>query len=381
MSIKLESKPAYSLIFAFVIMTVLMLIASTTVKNTTGKLAYYRDIEGSPMAKLAAESAAENGIMAMKDFNAGYEASEDYAYCYREDGTKNNSGDGDCETWGNYEVFSKAQELDSATGTHTWYTPIPGSGTAGDPDHCSITTTDENKDHPCNWNKLLFGDTITIPLYSDDGSGISNPVALGFNNWKLRVRTPCADGDLDNASCTRIVIDTHDSTGTFTTGTTAGDSVIFWQLVGENAAGTVSLVPNDEPQTLHGTTSRHPSYNTEIYESLINTGYSGTGYDHTVLQAINAAPFTGIYGKCTDSTLTGLSLQLNIVTPLKDYYGDPIPYLEWQLVTDSTEPFGDTKAIIEGKGYHQGLDHIFYSVSTIIRSTTGENMGLYTVSN
>lgn len=367
-----NSKPAYSLIFAFVIMTVIMLIATTTVKNTTGKLAYYREMEGPIMAKLAAESAAENGIVSMKDRNAGFESSATESFCEDAD------SDGTCETWGDYEVLGKAGELGGA-GTGPWYTPMPGTGTAGDPDHCSLLNIDEDEDHPCNWNKLLFGDTVTIPLYSDDGSGgIFLPNDLGFNNWKLRVRTPCDDGDLNDAGCTRIMMDTRDSTGRFDIG---GDSVILWQLVGENAEGTVSLVPDDEDTRSGFNTIRHPTLNTEIYETKINNASN-----YVVLEAADMDPYQEIYQICTeaspyDAPLTLLSLQLNIVTPLKDSDDHPIPYLEWQLVTEASEPFGDTKAVIEGKGYHQGQDGIFYFPYTITRSTTGESTNVYTVSN
>lgn len=372
-----NSRPAYSLIFAFVIMTVIMLIATTTIKNTNEKLAYYRDMEGPVKAKLAAESAAENGIGQIRGANAGFEPPYESG-SFSEDA----DGDGIYETYGDYTVYSKAQRLDGS-GADTWYTPIPGTGTAGDPDDCSIMNDDEGEDHPCNWNKLMYGDSVTIPLYTDDGYGNILTAAdfSSFDDWQLRVRTPCADGSVDNETCTRFVMNESDSSGTFADGTsTSGDSVVFWQLVGEDSAGVVSLMPVDTSTGgTFGSIVRHPDLNTEIYESKINDAS-----DYVVLETADGLtdPYTEVYNTCMDPDLTTLSLQLNIVTPLQKYgTGDSIPYLEWQLITHASEPFGDTKAVIVGEGYHQGTDGIFYFPYLVTRSTTGENTGVYTLSN
>lgn len=377
----MKSKPAYSLIFAFLVMTVIMLIASTTVTNTNEKLVYFREMEGPVNAKLAAESVAETAILAIKDYNAGYEAEGTDTF------TRDLDGDGVNESWANFTVYSKARELPGSEGTAIWYTPMPGTGTAGDPDSCSVLddNADEegDEDHPCNWNKLLYGESVTIPLYSDDGSGgISIPDDLGFNSWELRVRTPCEDGSLDDANCTRYELNEDDSTGTFSSG---GDSVIFWQLVGEDSSGNpVSLVPDDEDYEdpfSPGFIERSPGTNTEIYEALINTEASS---DYVVLEANSTdSLYSEVYNTCTDTDLAILSLQLDIVTPLQEYgsSGDPIPYLEWQLVTDSNEPFADTKAVIIGEGYHQGTEGIFYYPIVWTRNTTGESTNIYTLSN
>ncbi len=354
-------------------MTVIMLIATTTIKNTNEKLAYYRDMEGPVKAKLAAESAAENGIGDMAEYNAGYESSATESFC--EDG----DGDGTCETYGDYTVYSKAQRLDGS-GADTWYTPIPGTGTAGDPDDCSIMNDDESEDHPCNWNKLMYGQSISIPLYTDDGSGgiLTAADFSSFDDWQLRVRTPCADGSMDNETCTRFVMDEDNSSDSTILD---GDSVVFWQLVGEDSAGTVSLIPVDTTvfdDFSPGNSNRDPVTNTEIYESKINDAG-----DYIVLETADGLtdPYTEVYNTCIDPDLTTLSLQLNIVTPLMDDGGDSIPYLEWQLVTHASEPFGDTKAVIVGEGYHQGTDGIFYFPYLVTRSTTGESTSIYTLSN
>lgn len=376
-------QPAYSLIFAFLIMTVIMIIASTTVENTTEKLAYFREMEGSTEALLAAQSAAEQAVLAIKDFNPGYslDLTEDVFEV-------DENGDGTIETWGDYTVYSSGME-NTTDSSGYFYTPIPGTGTAGSSDDCSIKNDHEEVDHPCNWNKLLYGQSVSIPLYTDDGSGgiLTAADFSSYTGWYLKVRTPCADteGQPDEYECsTRFEFDGDGSDNT--TDTTDDDSsVIFWQLVGEDVLGNpVSLLPDDEPLDL-GSIRYRAASNTEIYEDKIDDAYGNETY--IVLEGTNSSRYAELYQICTEThadypnELSTLSLQLDIVTPLIDINDDPIPYLEWQLALSASEPFGDTKAVVVGEGYHQGEKGIFYFPFVVSRSTTGESANVYTLSN
>lgn len=375
-------RPAYSLIFAFLIMTVIMIIASTTVENTTEKLAYFREMEGSTEALLAAQSAAEQAVLAIKDFNPGYslDLTENV---FRVD----ENDDGVYETWGDYTVYSSAME-NTTDSSGTFYTPIPGTGTAGSSDDCSIQNDHQEVDHPCNWNKLLYGQSASIPLYTDDGSGgiLTAADFSSYTGWYLKVRTPCADteGQPDEYECsTRFEFDGDGSDNESDT-TDDDSSVIFWQLVEDVLGNPVSLLPDDENYQF-GSNILRRSENTEIYEDRINDAY--TSGDYIVLEGTNSSPYTELYQVCTEThtdypnDLSTLSLQLDIVTPLIDLNDDPIPYLEWQLALSASEPFGDTKAIVVGEGYHQGEKGIFYFPFVISRSTTGESASVYTLSN
>jgi hypothetical protein len=367
-----HSPPAYSLLFAFLVMTMILIIATTTVQNTNEKMVYFREMEGSTQAKLAAESATEQAILAMKDFNAGYSID-----LTEEVFQADNNDDGTYETWGNYTVYSSAEVNDSDGGTGYFYTPIPGTGTAGDPDDCSILNEDEDVDHPCNWNKLMYGQSVTIPLYTDDGSGgILTPADFSsFTGWYLKVRTPCEDGS-DDPDCVRFEFD-GDGTDVITDPDDDDSSVVFWQLVGEDADGnSVSLLPDDTDYTAGLNDKRDTDYNTEIYESLINTAG-----DFIVLSAIDTTPYAELYSVCTEIDLSTLSLQLNIVTPLVDLGGVSIPYLEWQLATEASQGFGDTKTVITGEGYYESQNKIFYYPFVVTRPTTGESTNVYTLSN
>ncbi len=398
----LRPQPAYSLIFAFIIVTVMMLIAVTTIQNTTDKIAYYRDLEGGSMAYLAAQSAAENGVLAMKDYEAGYETSLSDSF------TADYDGDGTEETTGDYQVYGNAQRNENDA-TDVYYIPMPGTGSAGEYGDCSLTDADHDGDFdddpvvddPCNWNKMLYGQSVSIPLYTDDGSGtLQFPYDLsGFTSWSLKVRTPCVDPEDDPETCTRYEL-SDGATGTSYV-YASDDSILLWQITGAGTEGgadyDVSVVPDDDSYDYRTLTYRDPLNNTEVHESLINNAAgqsfsaASTLDQYVVLKAANSSPYTDLYNACmgdTDGvpttqevTLSNLSLQLDIVTPLKEASGDSIPYLEWQLTIDSTDPFADNKSVIIGEGYHPGTEHIFYHPYVITRSTTGESSNVYTLSN
>ena len=383
---KPQSQPAYSLIFAFIIVTVMMLLAVTTIGETNDKIAFYSDLEGGTQAYLAGQSAAEDAVVAMKDYGPGYEPTST-SNAFSED----TNGDGTVDTHGDYEVFALAQHNDNdASGLR--YLPIPGTGSAGNPDDCSVLdTTDKAVADDCNWNKMLYGQNVTIPLYVDDGSGtLQFPYQLEMTSWSLKVRTPCVDPTEDSTTCARYELDTTASgfNGTFG----YDDSVILWQISGRGTDGSgadvdVTVVPDDRPASgSRGSVIRDPSVNTEIYESQVNTSS-----DNIVLQAINTDPYKDIFNACMgdsdadgtpDLTLSTLSLQMDIVAPLKQLSpAANIPYLEWQFAINSTKPFADTKSVVVGKGYHQGTDHTFYYPYVVTRSTTGESTNVYTLSN
>jgi hypothetical protein len=58
-----------------------------------------------------------------------------------------------------------------------------------------VFANEDVADHPCNWNKIKVGQSVTVPLYRINADG--SPQNLFDNadqNLILRVRTPCKDG-------------------------------------------------------------------------------------------------------------------------------------------------------------------------------------------
>lgn len=347
-----------------------MIIAGTTIENTTNKVRYFNELDGTSQARLAAESAAEMAIQEIADYGVGYNPGNmDSVFCSTPDSATSCTSPTIGTSYGNYEIHSlmTVNNVDGLSSSH-YYSPIPGTGDAGLSNNCSINE-DVEVDDPCNWGKLTYGQSLTLPLIADDDGDDEylTPADISFTDWALKIRTPCSDGTYD-ASCTRYSFSPSSEE--------EDDTILFWQLVGESETDTESLVPDDAlgEDMITGDLSRDAaSENTEIYESLIDSSS-----DYVVLQS---SDFTTIEDFTTDSDWIDLSLQLNIVSTLIDSSGDTIPYLEWQLVLNASEPLANYNSVIVGDGFYQGKEDTYYFPYVITRSSTGESASIYTLSN
>ncbi len=365
----MNKKPAYSLIYAFVFITVMLIVSTTVIKNIRGKIDYFDNIESASKAREAAESAAESAILLIKDEEAGYEPAASTIY----------PDSASTDTYGIYQVFSRAYENGT---TGEYYTPLPHTGSAAPRSECSFLSGYESgfedPNHACNWNKLVAGGSATIPLYAYDGSNLLNPDELGLNAWYLKVRTPCNNGsyaeDCDGGDRYSLDGDSSDYD--------TDDSVILWQLIGYDSTGAtvVSELPDDYAEFGFSSFERDLNINTEIYESLVNEAT-----DNIVLEANSTSSdsrYSDLYSVCSDTTIETLILQLDVVNQLVDASsGGSVPYLEWQLVWEGSDPNSDTKATIIGRGYHESSLGIFLYPFVISRSTIAERAGTYTISN
>lgn len=381
-------------------MTLIMIVAVTTITNTREKQAFYSGIEGSSAAYLAAQSAVEVGILEVKNNLIGYETGGQVENAF----TSDPNLDGTPEAYGNYTIVANGKEGSGGE----FYLPIFGTGTAAPREDCSvldyidpedgeirddITISDDDLDNPCNWNKLLYGDSVTIPLYTSDSGGLVFPgdSGFGFTGWDLKVRTPCEDSAVVpyDPDCSRYVLDVSDGD------VEGGASIVKWELVQEFEDGSSeSLGVNDEKKSSGGgggghdteTYVRDLALNTEIYASFINDEALSKGY--IVLSTDPAAPvddhdaYADIYERCIElvnptsgSKLKSLTLTLQIVSSID------APYLEWQLVDSSNQSFADGKSVIVGEGYYKNGSSTYYSPYVVNRSTTGESVNVYTLSN
>jgi hypothetical protein len=371
------AKPAYALIFALIFMTFFMIVVSGVSEKLRESLATQRDQLTPMKAEAAAKSAADLGQLAMKEYEPGYNiplTEEEFA--------KDTDGDGTIDTYGNFQVYATAQENDG-----DWYTPIPGTGSAGDSDLCRTSDADHDGDfeidksidHPCNWNRLAYGDTAIIPLFASDGlttDGTLNPAALDLSRFTLRLRTPCTNGSLVDPDCARPDLDDGDGS------LEQDSSLVFWQILGEKADGTsLVVIPNDAKvsDARTGESIRNSSLNTEIYESLVNDHIFSMDYEvFTLSDSINE----DIHALILDEGIERVALQLNIVTPLKnDEDGSSIPYLEWQTVSNSLNPIADNKSILWAEGWSDGMGGSYYFSRKIVRDTIGAGRNVYTLSN
>ena len=145
-------------------------------------------------------------------------------------------------------------------------------------------------DHPCNWNKLGEGESVSIPLYvvfnrnpatlsppiygcytSGSTNYICNPEQLGLNALIIKVRTPCANGAEMCTNVDRMKLDNLKGD----TNVGGDDTVMDWQITSSNLSGDKSyfMLPyrHQYPNWCFNGGDRCDD-NSEIYESKINAG-------------------------------------------------------------------------------------------------------------
>ncbi len=413
----MSSRPAYSLVYALIYMVVILLVATTALENVEGKRLHMLDVEHTAQARITARSSSESAYIAAKNAELGFETSGarfwwmqeapgdwevesgNYDDCIPENLIK--VGDG-CGKW---KVMARAQD-NKVDSDHKLYTPIPNTGDAWDPDVCiKHFEVPRDPDHPCNWNKIRYGEAVSIPLYyTDPVSGDTVTPFEDSGSWYLRVRTPCkpdddghpvAEGE-GGADCDRYELD--DGNG----GLDENVSVILWSLVGTNVLEDTCDDPSNpgdgsscekEEETLFASPSfilgptgqqiRNPALNTEITEKIINDRKTQAFdfIDNVVLTSASdpalsvQAPFNTqgyeevfnfmkevVLGEPKDFDL--VSLRVEVVNPLmnKDASEAPsVPNLEWQLVSDllPSQAIASDKALLTGFGYERGHKGVY----------------------
>ena len=225
------------------------------------------------------------------------------------------------------------------------------------------------KDHPCNWNKIKAGEPVTIPLYVTQPNGdILNPKEAGLSTLKIRVRLPCKNGTPFCANIDRFNFDYLTSSPEAYNKT--NDTVMSWQITASNLAGNKSYLLS--PLTIHGKhlyldqpysgfdRARLEPDNSEIYESQIN--FLQKSSDNVVVtnddSGKDSSNKTGtIQDFLTDGGFfTGYDinkpvLKLSVIHSLHSDTDSTIPYLEYQILTNSLSQPTDSSQTITADGY------------------------------
>lgn len=354
-------------------------------------------------AYFAAEGALEQGLMANRKQGAGYSAAAQTATGLNAEFTIQGQVPPNVQ-------YENPSDFDGMYGA-----PTPGTGTVGadcdileawtskrfdydsQTDSYSVASAGyDPADHPCNWNKMGVGDVVSIPLYVNDPinctftdqDGICNPVDLQMTDLRLRVRTPCGDGEEMCSATTRYTLD--DTFGdpelacTPTKVDGCGDTIVSWSISGTNITGNTAYEfrPLAVPEYFYGyPTNKRMEFNPEIYEYLINNARIpnlGTytlncdqfcvlnenrgGKDlnlpveqtpGSILQFLtNASGST--FDRTGDDRLHKPVLKLAVINSLLDQNtGNPIPYLEYQLISNINAAYTptDTSQTITAEGY------------------------------
>lgn len=342
---------AASLIYALVIITVMMIVAGTMSASFLRSSQRNYDLFRGEQAYYIARAAMEDAFHYAHQNGVGY---EDYS-CF---GAEYPSGhamewdtnnDSVMDAYADWEVFSRAkgvdwqdEVVDSKCATFNggivpcYLVPIPGTGDAGD--SCDFTTPSDgdgddinwnaDEDDKCNWNKIAHGETISVPLFTEDNA---NPFT-GSEEFILRLRTP--NGEVLTPSLTT-------------------DIIASWEFKGECATGTCYLRPD-----LLGTIKN--------YILHTNLNISKTSYDFIIIKASDSLGLYSIIKGTTQNNeeksikdflkdAENVYFKLIVTGTLnEDISGNTIPYLEYQIITHTPNIISDNKITYTADGYAIG---------------------------
>lgn len=247
--------------------------------------------------------------------------------------------------------------------------PSPGSGTAGD-DYCNTSepVVDEDSlnealnnlvidkndlgnfyeafDWPCNWNKLREGESVVIPLYTENADGtVNHPFEFsGVNDFTLTVRPACdpskattREDEYENQIC-------NDNERY----TLAGDEgiddltvIVLWEITGR-----LSDENGENVYLTHKKSGDPFDPSTALDVETINSQTPLTDTSTTTNPTDNLEGSIESYL----ATLYKPELKLLVVHTLRDNYQNTVPYLEFQF--SSTFNPGETPISSTSKVVH-----------------------------
>jgi len=379
---RFQTKSGVSMLISLGLVFVIMFFSLIVGNVVVSSIRQSSNVNRSTEAYYAAEGALEKGLLENYKQGAGYTSGVEDAGYTGVDAT--------------YEIQGQVPK-DIQIGNE-YILPAPGTGTVGkncnpldpvidgsfaytynDINGDPVSTDADAIDHPCNWNKVKFGETVTIPLYSTDESGtVTNP-GTDLTSLKLKLRTACDYGNEMCPPAYRPDLNGFEGEEFFKCEnpfkqTRCGDVIVSWQINSTNITGdkTYTLVANDavfEPE------KRKETWNTELYESKINDAKDGMASYHgqncgnfcvlaenmsgkdlitdSLGSIIDFLLNTGNFARSGTDQINKPVFKFSVINSLKDEtYNDTIPYLEYQLVTNSSlsTPPADTAQTIKAEG-------------------------------
>ena len=365
---KLIEPQAVSMVIALALVALIAIITMTSNYILVTSVGTNADFGASLRAQSAAESGLNLALGLVKGKGVGTDLSLHY-YCYSHDGEDSTYGTGNApttypctENTTEYSVTSSAQTMIDSP--NTYILPPPGEGDAGEfceraenYDDGQLANLDKNLVKPCNWNKLYFGENVSIPLFIEGEN--NNRINPSMTNLTVKVRTPCEDGiEYDNGFlasgagdepwCNGGRPDLMDPTpGDFTNG---DDIVVNWSLTGICEYDGVSSGPcvgHPVPGNSDITTTRvKVAKDIMNYKTMGSDGVGDNVLDLNTTIYNTSTPNIPIinYLKSMHSSLPRPNtvtrdfnepyLNLSVVNRLRDANGEGVPYIEYQIETD-----------------------------------------------
>ncbi|MFA5829957.1 MAG: pilus assembly PilX N-terminal domain-containing protein, partial [Candidatus Gracilibacteria bacterium] len=423
-SLKYGSRRGASLLISLGITTILMLMAVGIATTVTSSIRDSANLNRSREAYYGAEGALEAGLMANSEKGPGYSTNGQVPVYFGNFKTCE-SNDLDCLAKApKYEIKGQVQKKYFSG---DYGIPTPGTGTVGkncnplkaqikDPLYFNAIDgkyypsldldnkyilVDPPEENPCNWNKIKYGESVSIPLYvtvdqqymeannltcdldpsnPKKDSYICNPKDLGLTSLIIRVRTPCEKGEEMCIQGHRYDLNDQNQ-GDLKVG--YDDAVLDWQIQASDKGGGKSYVM--VPYYKYNDITAYDSSDSEIYESRINSypsnqleinQNSGVGMDispggkqkGSIYNFLtNLTPWNldgGIIRTAPTDAINKPVLKLTVINKLVDLNngGGSIPNLEYQILINTTKISpADSSQTVTAEAFSGGFKQVLES--------------------
>ena len=244
--------------------------------------------------------------------------------------------------------------------------PVMGYGNAGeDCDLVPLTDLNTHPNHPCNWNKIYYGESVNVPLFTKEaGDTHTDDIGYeGLNSFNIRVRTPCVfdssyesvmGGDENDCKRQALFIDPSEEE--------EGRIVVNWQILADCSDGAetgVCSVTNHVPSHSAFQQGYFPGGETGLYKTV---GKDDKVFDvYSSSASENGLGFLGDFLKKSDTWrdfdwIDNTTLKLSYIEEAVAGDGNNVPYMEYQLmygdgIKISANPVFSVDAYAEGFKY------------------------------
>jgi len=200
-------------------------------------------------------------------------------------------------------------------------------------------TAGMDEDDACNWNRLYYGNTVSIPLYAQGDTT--------FDGSLLEVRIRTANGE--NILCS----DETETTSIYGCTFDNNPVIVSWQITGERVDGSDYVEGRENTFKNASGVKYRTEDDSQIHTTRLNYAKSSDYYTVLDLDDLYApsSSYDTIEAALQDATdpMEYPVLELTFVQSATDGADMPITYLEYQIKTDV--PISSDSSYITVTGY------------------------------
>jgi len=199
-------------------------------------------------------------------------------------------------------------------------------------------TAGMDEDDACNWNRLYYGNTVSIPLYAQGDTT--------FDGSLLEVRIRTANGE--NILCS----DETETTSIYGCTFDNNPVIVSWQITGERVDGSDYVEGRENTFKNASGVKYRTEDDSQIHTTRLNYAKSSDYYTVLELSSKSAPDSLDSIEQALQDAIDPMEypvLKLTFVQSATDGADMPITYLEYQIKTDV--PISSDSSYITVTGY------------------------------